>query len=194
MPSRQPPLRILAAACFLAGTAACAPDPPETVAASAPGTAGCLAGGDGSLEARLRGALVADLQWQNAEMKCDGGPHPDGSGMRVTIAGPLPGTSSQLRFIFGIDPHDTASGVAQAFPTNLTVLVEGSGQLYATRGNDKCAVETLQRTPIADSHGKLDRVKVRGYCIDPASDIAGNVRLLVPTFSFTALIRNGDDP
>ncbi len=76
--------------------------------------------------------------------------------------------------------------MAQAFPTNLTVLVEGGQQLYATRGHDKCAVETLQRTPLAGSKGKLDRVKVRGYCIDPASDIPGTARLLVPTFSFTA--------
>jgi hypothetical protein len=194
MPSQPPLLLVLAAACCMLGAGACAQDPPEAVAAPSAVAAGCLASGEGILEARLRGALVADLQWRNAEMKCDGGPHPDGVGMRVTIAGPLPGTSSQLRFIFGIDPHDTASGVAQAFPTNLTALVEGGGQLFATRGNDKCAVESLQRTPVADSHGRFDRIKVRGYCVDPASDITGNARLLVPTFSFTALIRNGDEP
>jgi hypothetical protein len=195
MASRHPhPGRILAATCIVLGAGACAQDPPDAGAAATAQTTGCLASGEGNLEAKVRGALVADLEWKNAEMQCDGGPHPDGSGIRVTVAGPLPGTSSRLRFIFGIDPHDTASGVAQAFPTNLTVLVEGSSQLYATRGNDKCAVETLLRTPLADSDGRLDRVKVRGYCIDPASDIQGATRVLVPTFSFTALIRNGDDP
>jgi hypothetical protein len=142
----------------------------------------------------LRGALAADLHWKNAEMICDGSPHPDGRSIRVTIAGPLPGTSSQLRFIFGIDAKDIASGVAQAYPTNLTMLVEGQQQLYSTRGNDQCAVETIQRTPLADSKGKLDRVKVRGYCIGPASDIPGSTRVLVPTFSFTALLRTGDEP
>jgi hypothetical protein len=155
---------------------------------------GCLASGEGALEAQLRGALVADLQWSNAEMQCDGSPHPDGSGIRITVSGPLPGTASRLRFIFGIDLHDTASGVAQAFPTNLTLLVEGGSQLYATRGSDKCAVETLQRTPLAKSNGRLDRVKVRGYCVGPASDIPGRTRVLVPTFSFTGLLRTGDDP
>lgn len=176
------------------GTGACAEAPQDATAAATAQTQGCLESGDGSLEAQVRGALVADLKWSNAEMQCDGGPHPDGSGIRITVAGPLPGTSSTLRFIFGIDPHDTASGVAQAFPTNLTLLVEGGSQLYATRGNDKCAVETLQRTPLPKSAGGLDRVKVRGYCVGPASDIPGSTRVLVPTFSFTALLRTGDDP
>lgn len=175
------------------GTAACTQDPPDATAAA--GTGGCLESGEGSLEAWVRGALVADLNWKNAEMQCDGSPHPDGGGIRVTVAGPLPGTASTLRFIFGIDLHDTATGVAQAFPTNLTVLVEGSPpQLYATRGNDRCAVETLQRTPLAESKGELERVKVRGYCAGPASDLPGSTRVLVPTFSFTALLRTGDEP
>jgi len=188
------PCRVLAAAGFLLGTAACAQDPADAAAPSSTQAVGCLPGGDGSFEAEVRGALTADLKWSNAEMQCDGSPHPDGRSIRVTIAGPLPGAASRLRFIFGIDLHDSADGVAQAFPTNLTVLVEGGQQLYATRGHDKCAVETLQRTPLAGSNGRLDRVKVRGYCIDPASDLPGTARLLVPTFSFTALLKTGDDP
>jgi hypothetical protein len=185
---------IVAAACFALVTGACAKDPPEQKADAATPVAGCLESGDGSLEAQLRGALVADLAWKNAEMLCDGSPQPDGSGIRLTISGPLPQAHARLRFIFGIDLHDTASGAVQAFPTNVTAIVEGNGQLFATRGNDKCAVETLQRTPVTGGNGKLERVKVRGYCIDPASDIAGTARLLIPTFSFTALFRTGDDP
>jgi hypothetical protein len=194
-PMQSRPGRILAAACLLLGTCACAPEPdPPQARGSAAQAEGCLPGGDGSFEADVRGALTADLRWNNADMQCDGSPHPDRRSIRVTIAGPLPGSATRLRFIFGIDLHDAASGVAQAYPTNLTVLVEGGQQLFATRGHDKCAVETLQRTPLTGNHGRLDRVKVRGYCIDPASDIAGTTRLLVPTFSFTALLQTGDDP
>ncbi len=195
MPLLQSPASRALATLLLAMTAgACAENPRDKTASAAPAAqTGCLATGDGSLQAELRGALVADLAWQNAQMQCEGGPRPDGNGIRVTIAGPL-SAGQQLRFIFGIDLHDTASGVAQALPTNLTVIVEGGQQLYATRGDDKCAVETLQRTPLPASNGRLDRVKVRGYCIGPASDLAGATRVLVPTFSFTALIRNGDNP
>ena len=200
----QPGTRLLAALVLALATGACAQSPPDTATAAAQTAAGCLTAGDGSLQARLRGALVADLDWKNAQMQCEGGMRPDGQGLRVTIAGPLPagtlpaaagGASAPLlRFIFGIDLQDAASDAAQVLPTNLTVIVEGAEQLYATRGDDKCAVESLQRTPIAASSGKLDRVKVRGYCTGPAADLAGSVRVLVPTFAFTAVVHNGDGP
>jgi hypothetical protein len=203
-PLHQPGTRLPAALVLALATGACAQSPPDTAAPATPAPAmGCLAAGDGNLQARLRGALVADLDWRNAQMQCEGGMRPDGQGLRVTIAGPLPAgalpataaaPAPLLRFIFGIDLHDAASGAAQVLPTNLTVIVEGGQQLYATRGDDKCAVESLQRTPLAASSGKLERVQVRGYCTGPAADLDGNVRVLVPTFAFTAVMHNGDGP
>lgn len=153
-----------------------------------PAATGCLMDGSGSLQASLRGALETDLDWRDTQMTCDGDVRPDGQGLRLTIAGPLDDARA-LRFIFGIDLLDTAAGSAQALPTNLTVLVEGEALMYATRGDDKCAVEGLQRTPL-DEHA--ERVSVRGYCLGPASDLSGETRVLVPTFSFTALVRHMD--
>ncbi len=179
---RWPLLAVLALAACARGTA------PSTGVEPA-AAAGCLGGGDGKLEADLRGALVADLAWRDAQMQCDGDVRPDGSGLRITLVGPLDATRN-LRFIFGIELADAADGPAQVLPTNLTVLVEGEATLFATRGADKCAVEQLQRTPVSPL---LERVDVRGYCLGPASDLAGEQRLLVPTFSFTALARRGEE-
>jgi hypothetical protein len=161
--------------------------------------AGCIAGGGGYLQAQLRGALVADLDWRNADMQCEGGLRPDGKGVRVTIAGPLPAAEGaaprQLRFIFGIDPRDIAPGVAQALPTNVTVILEGGQQLFATQGDGHCAVELLERQPLAPVGGrKRDRVHARGYCLDPATTLAGDARLLVPTFEFTGVANTELDP
>lgn len=162
--------------------------------------AGCVAGGGGYLQAQLRGALVADLDWRNADMQCEGGLRPDGHGLRVTIAGPLPAATGaaprHLRFIFGIDPRDIATGVAQALPTNVTVIVEGEQQLFATQGDSHCAVELLERTPLQVAAGgrKRDRVHARGYCLDPATTLAGDARLLVPTFEFTGVANTELDP
>jgi hypothetical protein len=161
-------------------------------------TAGCIAGGGGYLQAQLRGALVADLDWRNADMQCEGGLRPDGHGLRVTIAGPLPvaqgAAPRHLRFIFGIDPRDIASGVAQALPTNVTVILEGEQQLYATQGDGHCAVELLERAPLEAAGRKRDRVHARGYCLDPATTLAGDARLLVPTFEFTGVANTELDP
>ena len=50
-------------------------NPEDTVAAQ--NMTSCIAGGGGYLHARLRGALVADINWTNADMQCDGGPRPE---------------------------------------------------------------------------------------------------------------------
>lgn len=190
--------RIVAAALLACALAACK-DVPRQASADEAAKAGCLPDGGGRLEAALRGAMEADITWDNAAMECDGDLRPDGSGLRITVAGPLPATLSgsstagdagnaarRLRFIFGIDLEDTAAGPAQALPTNLTVIIEGGEQLYATRGSELCAVEGLERVATGEAS---ERVSARGYCLGPASDLAGETRLLVPTFSFTARVR-----
>jgi hypothetical protein len=127
---------------LLAGSAPCG----EPVANT------CLAGGDGSLKARVRGAIDADIDWSNSQMSCEGGMRPGSKGVRVSIAGPMTakdGTVSRLRFIFGIALRDAAQGEAQVLPTNLTVILEGRQTVFATLGDDKCAVENLDVTPLA---------------------------------------------
>lgn len=192
--------------CLLAGIAmtACASDSGEGSrrgATAAPAAqAGCIAGGGGALQAQLRGALTADLAWTNEVMLCEGGARPDGHGLRVTLAGPLPGSPAgesparRVRFIFGIDYRDVAAGSAQALPTNVTVILEGEGRIFATRGADRCAVEFLERVPLLAEGGRFDRVHARGYCTGPAPELSGDERLLLPTFEFTGRVAAGDAP
>ena len=179
---------------------ACAPDhdQPRDQSATASAAAGCIASGGGFLHAQLRGAIIADVNWNNAEMQCDGGPRPDGKRVRLTFAGQLAGAGAtpprQLRFIFGIDAEDIAAGAARALPTNLTVILEGEQQLFATRGSEHCAVESLERSPLNQAGVKQDRVQVRGYCLGPATNVAGDARLLVPTFEFTGVADREMEP
>lgn len=201
-------MRSLVLVLALISVTACAQDgAPASPASSSLGLAaagraanGCLPDGNGLLQAELRGALIADVAWRDAQMQCDGGPRPDGKVLRVTVAGPLeaspPRVARQIRFIFGIGLTDTAAGAAQALPTNVTVIVEGENLLFATLGNDKCAVEDLRRERLS---AQLEKVSGRGYCIGPATDLTGELRLLVPTFTFTAAVpieaaASGDDP
>lgn len=183
---------------------ACASDSHDDAATdpatAAPTPSGCIAGGGGFLQARLRGALEADLAWSNEAMLCEGGARPDGKGLRVTLAGPLPASGAgdsaprRLRFIFGIDYKDQAAGTAQALPTNVTLILEGEGHMFATRGNDRCAVETLERVPLPADGGRFERVHVRGYCTEPAAELAGDARVLMPTFEFTGRVAASEAP
>ncbi|HEY7996421.1 MAG TPA: hypothetical protein VIE14_06110, partial [Steroidobacteraceae bacterium] len=82
---------------------------------------GCLAGGNGYLRAVIRGALNLDLDWRNTGLECEGGPRPDGTGLRVSFAGPAHGDGHRLRIVFGVESvHEGSPG--HDLPTNLTVI------------------------------------------------------------------------
>lgn len=162
------------------GVRAAEPSLPPAPRTHAPGQ--CLPAGAAFFKASLRGALSADLDWSAAQLQCDGGERPEGKGLRLSIAGPLAGAEGgaprRLRFVFGIDTTAGHSGL----PTNLTLLVEGEGQVFATRGDVRCTTDSLQR----DGHDTPGRVDVRGFCTGPATSLDGSQRVLLSRFDFSA--------
>jgi hypothetical protein len=156
-----------------------------TAPASAPRAHGCLQSGNGYLRARIRGALNLDIDWHNAEIECEGGARPDGSGIRVSFAGPLHSDGRRLRMVFGVGTSkEGLSG--HALPTNLTVIFEGEERLFATRGDDHCTVDELQQERLGTPGGttRAYRIIARGFCISPASALNGDGRILVSSFDF----------
>ena len=94
-----------------------------------------------------------DVNWHNAELQCEGGPRPDGSGLRVAFAGPAHADGRRLRLVFGVDAvHEGRAG--HALPTNLTVIFEGEDRLFATRGDDHCTVMSVGSTGPGCSTGR----------------------------------------
>ena len=172
--------------------AACGPAE-EAATPVATGGPSCVPGGQGFLRARLRGAIDADLDWQDGDMHCEGGPRPDGRGLRLSIVGPLQGSGRMLRFVFGIDtgsPEGRESNAA----TNLTLIVEGAQRLYATLGDDKCTIDSLQRSDIGTGSPARQRVVARGFCTGPAATLDGSDRVLVERFDFTMAYSTGSTP
>ena len=154
-------------------------------AAAGGGTPGCLPTGNGYLRARIRGAMNLDLDWRNAEIECDGGPRPDGSGLRVSFAGPRHADGRRLRLVFGVGSvHEGRTG--RALPTNLTVIFEGEERLFATRGQDHCTVDELRQERLGALGGPLRswRIVARGFCTSPASTLNSDARILVSRFDF----------
>jgi hypothetical protein len=146
---------------------------------------GCLPTGNGYLRARIRGALNLDIDWSNAELECDGGPRPDGSGVRVSFAGPPHGDGRRTRLVFGVGAaHEGRTG--RDLPTNLTVIFEGEERLFATRGADHCTVDELRQERVGALGGpkRTWRIIARGYCIAPASTLSSDARILVSRFDF----------
>jgi len=159
--------------------------PAPALPAAAAGAQGCLPGGNGYLRARIRGAMNLDIDWHNAEIECDGGPRPDGSGLRVSFAGPRHADGRRLRLVFGVGSvHEGLTG--RALPTNLTVIFEGEERLFATRGEDHCTVDELKQERLGALGGPLRswRIVARGFCTSPASTLNSDARILVTRFDF----------
>jgi hypothetical protein len=165
-----------------------APTAPLTAGAAPAATSGCLPTHDGYLRARLRGAQNLDINWQDRDLQCDGGPRPDQRGIRLTFAGPARRDGHRLRFVFGIaDVHDTGSSHDVA--ANVTIILEGESKLYSTRGEDKCTIDELTRAPIAAAPAPHTlRIAGRGFCVGPASAIDGGDALLLSRFDFAGIM------
>jgi hypothetical protein len=150
---------------------------------------GCLATGDGYLRAQIRGALKLDIDFHDSELECEGGPRPDGKGIRVSFAGPLRTDGRRLRMVFGVSA--AAEGAAgRELPTNLTVIFEGEQRLFATRGDDKCTVDELKQERLGALSGpsRSYRVIARGFCIAPASALHAEGNIVVSSFDFAGSV------
>jgi hypothetical protein len=129
-----------------------------------------------------------DIDWHDADMQCDGGTRPDQKGIRLTFAGAAPGAQTQLRFVFGIASR---AGVrrSRGIATNVTVIFEGGGKLFSTRGDDKCTVDELGQSRIVGaSTPRRLRVSGRGFCIAPAAAADGGEGLLLSRFDFAGIL------
>jgi hypothetical protein len=148
-------------------------------------THGCLASGDGYLRARIRGALQLDVSLRNAELECDGGPRPDGSGIRVSFAGPARSDGRRLRMVFGV-AKATEGVQGRELPTNLTVIFEGEQRMFATRGDDKCTVDEFNQERVGALGGPIRtyRVIARGFCIAPVQALNSEQTIVVSRFDF----------
>jgi len=146
---------------------------------------GCLPSGNGYLRARIRGTLNLDIDWHDAEMECEGDLRPNGSGVRVSFAGPLKSDGRRLRMVFGVgNAKEGATG--RELPTNLTVIFEGENRLFTTQGQDRCTVDQLEQQRVGALGGprRTYRMVARGFCIAPASALSGEGQILVSRFDF----------
>lgn len=158
----------------------------------------CLAAGDGYLRARLKGAIDADIDWPNAGTRCEVEERPGHEGLRLSFHRDPP-SAPDLLFVFGISnigENQPARGAA----VNLTVIAQGDGRVYGTRGDSRCTIDSLRQTRLDDavqsaaappttSAARRYRIEARGFCTGPARAVRGEGSVLVTTFDFAGAVR-----
>lgn len=183
--------------CALVGLLACKvhahpPAPASTDAASTNEAVSCLPDGSGYLRARLKGAIDTELDWSNAQVGCTGAVRPTDGGIRVRFTGDIRnarGPSQRLVLVFGIAGLREGAS-ARALPVNVTVIREGTGEFYGTRGDDKCTLDEVTQAPLVGvpHRSRLYRIVVRGFCTEPARAVKGPGSLLISRFDFAGRI------
>lgn len=168
------------------------PLPPADLPALPPPTP-CLVDGSAYLRARVRGELDLDVAWRGDEVSCEGGERPDGTGLRITLAGPAQSDGRRLRFVFGI-AGARAGREAAALPTNLTLIFEGEQRVFATLGDERCTTDRLRQQRIGELGGPARswKVEASGFCTGPAQTIGSGARVIVTRFDYAARIRIED--
>jgi len=188
---------MIGAALLMLAAPALPSDTTSELSGALPG--GCLPGERGFLQASLRGALEAQLDWRGGTINCQGGVRADQQGIRLSLSGPLPGSMQRVRIIIGLDvpPGRDASTPT---PANVTVILEGDHRIYATRGAGHCEVESLQQAALPHfganagpmPRARQFRVAARGFCIDPIPALTAGAagepdRIYIDRFDFSAL-------
>jgi hypothetical protein len=147
----------------------------------------------------MRGASNMDIDWNDADMQCDGGLRPGEHGLRLTFAGPASAARSAgsvgahtLRFVFGIAAAPGAREQRNV-PANVTVIFEGKRKLFSTAGDGRCTIDELSEQPLPPpAQPTLRRLAARGFCTAPATALAGSAQLLLSRFDFAGPVIDED--
>jgi len=157
--------------------------PPSTLNAT---EALCVAAPTGSIKARLQGAIDTELDWGTDAPHCLGGLRPQGDGVRLIYKGSAPGVGPLL-VVLGIAPLKPGES-ARNVPVNVTVVREGTGQFFATQGDDKCTLDSVSQAPVAGEAGRY-RLEGRGFCTQPARAVGGDGAVLLTRFDVVAIVQ-----
>jgi hypothetical protein len=145
----------------------------------------CVPAATGALRARLQGTIDAEIDWGADAVHCLGGVRPQGDGLRLLYKGSVP-DAGPLLVVLGVRPLRPGES-ARNVPVNLTLVREGTGQFFATQGEDKCALDTVSQVPL-ESDPRLYRLEGRGYCTQPARAVGGDGAVLLSRFDVVAII------
>jgi hypothetical protein len=146
----------------------------------------CVPAREGELRGRFQGAINAEIDWGSGQPQCLGGQRPEGNGVRLVYQGSVPGEGNLL-IVLGAGPL-RAGQSARNVPVNLTIVREGTGEFFATQGDDKCAFDEVLQT-LAGPEAGTYRFEARGYCTQPARAVAGDRSVLLSRFDVVALVR-----
>ena len=101
----------------------------------------CESVDDAYLSGTLYGALDRAIEWRGTDMRCEGGPRPDGDGMRLVFTAPGDGEGNEDgdRLVFVIGISGALEGLTDVERVaNVTVIDASSGRFFSSGRQERC--------------------------------------------------------
>lgn len=165
----------------LAATA-CGGDPAPPVE-TAPADAASTCGGDGYLQAKLSGALTADLDWTDATLRCESMLRPDDRGVRLRFSGEV--ARERLAIIVAI-PDLEAGMTGTDIDAVVTVTVDGSGRFFSTPNLGACWTDITSNEPLPGEPGAYV-IAGELACVGPLGEFNGDAFVEIRDLRFSGV-------
>ncbi len=136
---------------------------------------------------RLLGAVEAEIDWAPAAITCEGGPRPDGDGIRLRFAR-ASDDGAGLAVIIAI-PGLAQDSTGTGFAANVTLILEGEARFFSTQNREACWADIAGNESIGESNGE-SRYAVAGelYCIAPLTEVNGPDSVTVDGLGFSGTL------
>lgn len=129
------------------------------------------------------------VSWSAATLTCESMPRPGGDGARLRLSGPV-GEGVETRtiaFILGI-PDLEPGRTGKEFPTNVTLVEEGTGRFFSTRETGGCWTDIERHDPVDGENDHEYRIGGILYCVSPLAELNGTAGVTFTDLHFAGRI------
>lgn len=153
-------------------------------AASQPEAVSYACGENGFLTTSLHGAITTRLDWNAADLECEGMPRPAGEGARLRFAGS--DGERQIAIIIAM-PTLQRGSTGQEIASNVTLIEEGNGRFFSTPDLDNCWTDVTRVEAFDES---TVRFSISGtlYCVQPLAEVNGPASVSLTELQFQGLL------
>ena len=150
----------------------------------------CSRESDGFLSGRMYGALDLNINWQGANMTCEGMLRPDGNGIRLLFAS-KEGRKARLVFVIGVDGRiDQLTRKERV--ANITIIDEIDGRFFSTSGIDRCWTTIHKVEKIGGERFPAFQIDGDVYCAGGLPSLSDRGTVTLGDFRFSGRLALND--
>jgi len=150
----------------------------------------CSRESDGFLSGRMYGALDLNIDWQGANMNCEGMLRPDGNGIRLLFASKQ-GRKARLVFVIGVEGRiDQLTRKERV--ANITIIDEIDGRFFSTSGIDRCWTTIHKVEKIVGERFPAFQIDGDVYCAGGLPSLSDRGTVTLGDFRFSGRLALND--